>query len=711
MPGATLCLPFPKENEPKYPDFGMNAVSSRLAGEVLVLASRAPVAQTQGASMCGICGILKLDGSHPDPNQLDRMIAMLRHRGPDATAMHVSGAAALAHARLSIIDLQTGAQPMSVAQGRLWITFNGEIFNYIELREELLSKGHAFATRSDTEVILNAYREYGEDCVSHFNGEWAFAIWDATEQKLFLSRDRSGVRPLFYTQTRDSFLFASEIKALFAHSAVSKQIDPRGIDEIFTFWVTLPPRTVFKNVFQLPPGHSLTVTVKDGRARVRQYWSVSHAQTEHQERGNENELAEELLHLLRDATRIRLRSDVPVGTYLSGGIDSTVTTALVRQIAGDRLRSFSITFDDIAFDESSYQQEASAFLGTQHSNVSCSHADIARIFPEVIWHTEQPVVRTAPAPMFLLSQLVRQSGFKVVLTGEGADEILGGYDIFKEAKIRRFWARNLESSWRPLLLKRLYPYLQGFRQQPAASLRHFFRVTPEDLASPFFSHLPRWELTSRLKLLFSADYRAEIMNHDPLTELEETLPPDFRSWPHFTQGEYLEARYFLPGYLLSSQGDRMAMAHSVEGRYPFLDHRLLEFAARVPANLKLKVLNEKYLLKSACKGIVPDSILNRTKQPYRAPDSKCFFDAGAPDYVRELLSPDAIEKNGIFDANAIGVLVSKFKAGKAGSVREDMALVGVLSTQLLATQFTNESHTRAEQCIQPISSVKSEAFS
>jgi len=426
---------------------------------------------------------------------------------------------------------------------------------------------------------------------------------------------------------------------------------------------------------------------------------------------NEQEIAEELLHLLQDATRIRLRSDVPVGAYLSGGIDSTVTTALVRKLASNRLRSFSITFEDTEFDESSYQQEASSFLGTQHSNVSCSHADIARVFPRVIQHTEQPVLRTAPVPMFLLSQLVRESGFKVVLTGEGADEVLGGYDIFKEAKIRRFWARNLESRWRPLLLKRLYPYLQDFQRQPTASLKNFFRVTAEDLASPFFSHLPRWALTARLKLLFSADFRSEIGEYDAIGELEDALPPDFRSWPHFTQGEYLEANYFLSGYLLSSQGDRMAMAHSVEGRYPFLDYRVLEFAAKLPVNLKMKVLNEKYLLRRACEGLVPPSILHRPKQPYRAPDARCFFDAAAPAYVRELLSPCAIEKNGIFDATAVSALVNKFRAGRASSVKDDMALVGVLSTQVLATHFTNPGEMLSEKCIQQTSSVKSEAFS
>jgi asparagine synthase (glutamine-hydrolysing) len=638
--------------------------------------------------MCGISGLLKLDGGEPDPHQLRRMIATLSHRGPDANGTHISGRAGLAHARLSIIDLQCGGQPMSSVDGRLWITFNGEIFNYIELTEELLKKGHKFATHSDTEVILNAYLEYGEECVNHFNGQWSFAIWDTAEQKMFLSRDRAGVRPLFYTQTADAFLFASEIKALLTHSGVTREIDPRGMDQVFTFWVNLPPRTVFKNISQLPPGHSMTV--QGNSLRVKPYWFVSYAMDGEQPAASERQLADELLHLLYDATRIRLRSDVPVGAFLSGGLDSTVTTALVRKIAMDRLRSFSITFDDAEFDESSYQQLASSFLGTQHSNISCSHADIARVFPEVIRHAEQPIVRTAPVPMFLLSKLVLDSGFKVVLTGEGADEILGGYDIFREAKIRRFWARNLDSKWRPLLLKRLYPYLQDFQRQSAANLKHFFRVTPEDLASPFFSHLPRWELAAKLKLLLSSEFRDATTEYDATSELAATLPSNFGSWPHFTQAEYLEGRYFLPGYLLSSQGDRMAMAHSVEGRYPFLDYRVVQFAARLPVNLKMKVLNEKYLLKQACEGLVPGSILARRKQPYRAPDSRVFFDAAAPAYVEELLEPCAIKKNGIFDAKAVSILMNKFRAGKAQSVKDDMALVGVLSTQLLASQFLNQ---------------------
>ncbi|HTZ73043.1 MAG TPA: asparagine synthase (glutamine-hydrolyzing) [Candidatus Aquilonibacter sp.] len=637
--------------------------------------------------MCGIAGMLHFDGRPADREVLRRMIATLGHRGPDAGGIHADGPIGLAHARLSIIDLQTGGQPMSTTDGRHWITFNGEIFNYVELREELLGKGHAFATRSDTEVILNAYREWGEDCVNHLNGQWSFAIWDSAERKLFASRDRMGIRPLFYTQTPNGFFFASEMKALLASGAVAAEFDAIGMDQVFTFWMSLPPRTVFKNILQLPPAHSLTVS--GNQVRVREYWTPSFSRRADAALLDEQEAGKQLLHLLCDATRIRLRSDVPVGAYLSGGIDSTLTTALVRRIAGDRLRSFSIAFHDKDYDESKYQLEASSFLGTQHSCVTCSSADVARVFPDVIRNAEQPIVRTAPAPMFLLSKLVHESGFKVVLTGEGADEILGGYDIFKEAKIRRFWARNLNSKWRPLLLKRMYPYLKDFQRQSAESLKHFFRVTPEDLASPLFSHLPRWELTSRLKLLFSQDFAAQVGNYDALQELQETLPVDFGSWTHLSQAQYLEAKYFLPGYLLSSQGDRMAMAHSVEGRYPFLDYRVVEFAAKLPDRLKLRVLNEKYLLKQICRGMIPESILRRVKQPYRAPDSRCFFGAGAPEYVKELTSAASVGKSGIFDPQAVGALISKFTAEKANSVKDDMALVGVLSSQILAQEFVN----------------------
>jgi asparagine synthase (glutamine-hydrolysing) len=659
--------------------------------------------------MCGICGVLNLNCSPADVNLIAGMLGTIRHRGPDDCGIYTSGRIGLGHARLSIIDLTTGHQPMQNADGTLCISFNGEIFNYLELRRELEQKGYRFSTHSDTEVILHLYEEEGEDCVNRLNGQWAFAIWDTKREKLFLSRDRLGVRPLFYTRTAGSFLFASEIKALLTSPEVSIEIDLHGLNQIFTFWTTVPPRTAFKNILQLPPGCSLTI--EDSHFSVRPYWSASYPPSAKFDGGNENQLAEELLQLLLDATRIRLRADVPVGAYLSGGIDSTVTTALVRKLAGDRLRSFSITFEDAEFDEGIFQREASSYLGTQHTSVSCSRSDIAQVFPEVIWHTEQPVLRTAPAPMFLLSKLVHESGFKVVLTGEGADEVLGGYDIFKEAKIRRFWGRNLSSRWRPLLLKRLYPYMGDIQRQSAVYLQHFFRVNKENLANPFFSHLPRWELTARLQFLLSEGALGELRGYNAIRELEDTLPAAYASWSPFNQAEYLEVKLLLPGYILSAQGDRVAMAHSVEGRYPFLDHRVVDFASKLSPNLKMRVLDEKYLLKQASASLIPPSITRRPKQPYRAPDGKCFFGPHAPDYAHELLSTAALRKTGIFDAQAVTALVNKFRADRASSTKDNMALVGVLSTQLLLHQFSNQQRRPFEQCTKLTSNLRSTILS
>ena len=635
--------------------------------------------------MCGVAGIIKFRGARVDREPLERMIATLDHRGPDAREVYLSGEAGLAHARLSIIDLESGGQPMLSADGRFSITFNGEIFNYVELREELIHKGHRFVTRSDTEVILHLYQEEGDSCVERLNGQWAFAIWDAAQHRLFLSRDRMGVRPLFYTTTAEEFLFASEIKALLAYSGVRAELDLSALDQIFTFWVTLPPRTAFKNIQQLPPGHSMVLA--EGKARIWQHWRLEYHDSGAAE-NQESKLADELLALMSDATRIRLRSDVPVGAYLSGGLDSTFITALTKSLVGDNLRTFSVSFEDPEFDESVYQQEASAFLHTQHSDVRCSERDIASIFPDVIRHTEQPILRTAPAPLYMLARLVREKGFKVVLTGEGADEILGGYDVFKEAKIRRFWSRRPDSRWRPQLLKRLYPYMEGIQRQPAAYLKNFFHVNANDLASPFFSHLPRWDLTAKLKVFFSDAVRAETQPCEGLAELERSLPERFGSWDTFNQSEYLETTYLLPGYILSSQGDRMAMAHSVEGRYPFLDHRVVEFAAKLPPRVKMRVLDQKYLLKKAANGLIPKSIQRRFKQPYRAPDGKSFFTA-AGGYAKDMLSPENIKRHAIFDPDPVAALVAKFEDRRATSVKDNMAFVGILSTQILLDEFVH----------------------
>ena len=577
---------------------------------------------------------------------------------------------------------------MSTADGRYWITFNGEIFNYIELRHELLAKGHKFETLSDTEVLLHLYQEEGPACVNRLNGEWAFGIWDSAERKLFLSRDRFGIRPLVYMRTATAFLFASEVKALFASPEVPRRIDFAALDQIFTFWFPLAPRTFFEGVFELPPGHSLIF--QHGRIHVTRYWEMSYAPDAPGSR-SEQDYAEELWSTLVNAVKLRLRSDVPVAGYLSGGLDSSVTAAIAKQLTGDRFRTFSVTFDDEEYDERAYQQQAVRHLNVEHQEVRCSYSDIGRAFPTVTWHTEKPVLRTAPAPLFLLSGLVREAGFKVVVTGEGADEILGGYDLFKEAKIRAFWAAAPESHFRPLLLRRLYPYLANMQNQPEAYLRAFFRVNARDLDSPFFSHLPRFELTSKLKTFLSGEALAAVDGASALAELQKALPGDFMEWDRFLQAQYLETVHLMPGYILSSQGDRMAMAHSVEARLPFLDPQVAEFASKIPPALKMKVLNEKYLLKKAAGDHIPACVRQRHKQPYRAPEGKSFLSEPL-DYVDELLSPGRLAEDGVFDPASVSMLLQKFRAGRAIGVKDNMALTGIVSTQLVVEQFVRSFH-------------------
>ena len=618
---------------------------------------------------------------------------MLAHRGPDDTGFHAEHGVGLAHARLSIIDLAGGRQPMCNEDSSLWITFNGEIFNYVELRKELLRKGHRFSTHSDTEVILHLYEEKGEDCVKYLNGQWALAIWNKQRRRLFLSRDRMGVRPLFYTQANNAFIFASEIKATFAHPGVTREIDVHGLDEVFTYWCTIPPTTLFRNVHELPPGHSMTVDA-DGVV-VRPYWENQfERESEVVSSSREQAYTDELLQLLIDATQIRLRSDVPVGAYLSGGLDSTLTTALVKKQTNARLRTFSVAFDAPEYDESSFQADAVRFLDTEHQEIRCSKNQIGEVFPEVMWHTEKPVLRTAPAPMYLLSRLVRNSGYKVVVTGEGADEVLGGYDIFKETKIRRFWESQPDSRMRPTLLRRLYPYLPNLQNQPDAYRKAFFHINVDSNLRSFFSHIPRWQLTAKLKLFFSDAVRAEIGNDDGYSKVRSRLPKSYSGWDSFCQAQYLETKFLLPGYILSSQGDRVAMAHSVEGRFPFLDHRVVEFASKLPISLKMKVLNEKYLLKRCAAGLIPPSILKRHKQPYRSPEACSFLQPAAREYMEELLSPEQLKRDGIFDHRAVALLQEKFCKGTAIGIKDNMGLVGIISTQLLVHQFINHFENR-----------------
>ena len=624
---------------------------------------------------------------------LRQMLAMLRHRGPDEFGILLDREAGLGSARLSIIDLSGGSQPIANEDETLWIVFNGEIFNYIELRADLEARGHTFRTSSDTEVILHLFEEFGPWCLEKMNGQFAIAIWDTKRRRLFLARDRLGVRPLFYTEIPGrTLLFASELKSILSDRRVQAEINPAVVEQIFRFWAPLSPNTVFRGIAELPPGHYLIADCSS--VHVEQYWrSTFPPESEPRRRAGLarpiDEVVEEFRALLIDACQVRLRADVPVGAYLSGGLDSSAIASIVRHHTSNRLVTFSIAFSDQQFDESQFQREMAAQLGTDHHVIRATHADIGRAFPDVIWHTEVPIMRTAPAPMFLLSKLVREQNFKVVLTGEGADEFLAGYDIFKEAKVRRFWAQQPQSKFRPLLLSRLYPDITGLSQSNPAFLAAFFGEGLEDTDSPWYSHAIRWRNNRRTRRFLDDRVLAAAQPND-LDGLASSLPTEFAQWSPLARAQYLEITIFLSQYLLSSQGDRMGMAHSVEGRFPFLDFRLVEFCNALDPRLKLRCLREKYLLKKAAEPWLPDIIRRRPKRPYRAPVHRSFFNQETAEYVHDLLAPAALGLTGLFKPGPVEQLVAKIKAGAAVGETDDMALAGILSTQLVHHLFVEK---------------------
>jgi asparagine synthase (glutamine-hydrolysing) len=635
--------------------------------------------------MCGIAGFFPRPEKGTAVSVLKRMLSQIKHRGPDQSGIYINEAVGIGSVRLSIIDVTNGGMPLSNGDNKLWIVFNGEIFNYIELKEELLKRSHVFKTNSDTEVILHLYEEYGPEFLIKLNGQFAIAIWDEKTKELFIARDRVGIRPIFYTKINGCFVFASEVKAFLEFPGFEFNISPQALAQVFTFWTTVSPNTVFQDIYEVQPGSFLIVSSKG--IEERSYWELPLPKNNGTNKRKFEDVIQEFRDLFSDAVRIRLRADVPIGAYLSGGIDSSMTTSFIREISPHNLRTFSIGFADKEFDETSFQRIAVDYLKTDHTYVKCSSDEIATRFPEVVWHSETPLLRTGPCPMYLLSEVVKNSKFKVVLTGEGADELLGGYDIFKEAIIRQFWSKDPTSKLRPALLKRLYRYLPQMDNANLDALKFFYGYKLDEVNSPVYSHLLRWNNTSRIKSYLSQDFKGKISGYDPIHEMEEKVKLKFQDVDLLSRAQWLEVSLFMSGYLLSSQGDRMAMANSVEGRYPFLDFRVIEFCMNLPSEYKLKGLNEKILLKKMMAGKIPDQIINRTKQPYRAPILESFFSENAPDYISEMLSPGQITSAGIFDPNMVSQLNAKMRSKRSVSEIDNMAITGILSTQILYNLF------------------------
>ena len=476
---------------------------------------------------------------------------------------------------------------------------------------------------------------------------------------------------------------------MFTLKDIDRSISSQSLAQIFTFWTTISPNTPFENIYELPPGHFMIV--KQSSITIQKYWSLNFVADGNYYKGSLNEAVEEFRELLKDAVRIRLRADVQVAAYLSGGLDSSVITSLVKEINPGILNTFSIGFKDKAFDESGYQQEAVEYFNTNHTAFECTSEEIAEQFLNTIWHTEFPILRTAPTPMFLLSKKVRERNIKVVMTGEGSDEILAGYNIFKEAKIRRFWAKQPSSSIRPKLLSKLYPYLPMLKDGGNLGAKMFFGYKLTETSDPLYSHLLRWHNTSRIKGFFSEEIAEQLRGYNPLEQISENLPGNFSGWSDLAQSQYLESTIFMSGYLLSSQGDRMAMGNSVEGRYPFLDYRVIEFCSKLPDHFKLNCLNEKFLLKKMSDGKIPVSITKRSKQPYRAPISTTFFNNSSPSYITDILSENSISASHLFNPQKVDSLIKKIKLQKNVSEVDQMAITGILSTQMLHKMFATEA--------------------
>ncbi|MDB3923282.1 asparagine synthase (glutamine-hydrolyzing) [Luminiphilus sp.] len=620
--------------------------------------------------MCGITGYLKANPGPDNPSLIKSMLAMIRHRGPDEMGYFINDSVALGTARLSVIDIAHGQQPLCDAAGRYWISYNGEVYNYPELRKEMIQHGVEFLTDSDTEVVLNAFILWGTASFSRLNGGFAFCIYDREQEEAWLVRDSFGKRPLFYSEYDQGLVYGSELKTFLPHPKINFELDPDALKSICSLWVPLNYASAFKNIAQVPAGSYLHYC--GGTSSISQYYSLDFKPPDTIISGNQAiEQAKELLH---DAVKIRLRSDVEVGTYLSGGLDSAIVTRLAQEYNQKQVRTFSVEFEDETFDESEEQQLLCEEFGTDHSALKIGSGLIAEQFPHAIWHGEVPVFRTAFVPLFCLSKLVRETGIKVVLTGEGADESFYGYNIFKEALVRSKWGEFESPDAKLDAVAGMYPYIPQFRENAKSYVSLFERFV-EQKSSPYFSHLVRFHNSQMALRLFSD--KSVLGN-----QLDELLPASFEQWGVLGRARWLEYQTLLMGYLLSTQGDRASFAHGVETRAPFMDRRVVEFATSVDSAMHLTAsMSEKNLLKQAFQSIIPERIVNRAKQPYRAPDAASFLGDNEPDYLEEICSPESLASVDFLDTKFCSKLVEKVRSavGIEISARENQAFLLLIS--------------------------------
>jgi asparagine synthase (glutamine-hydrolysing) len=632
--------------------------------------------------MCGIAGWCS---GAKNSWQLQDMLKAIQHRGPESFGSYESDHVSLGHARLAIVDLVGGQQPIPNEDETVWIICNGEIYDYQQLRQRLISQGHVFRTFSDTEVMLHLYEEKGLAGLQDLNGQYAFAIWDGRRQCLVLGRDRVGIAPLYYTFVDGCFYFASEIKALLTIPSLKAKPDLSMLGAVWTFWSVPIGHTCFQGIYELPPAHFAVLESGSQHLKTQRYWQLDFTPSNL----SYEEARDSLTELFDHAVEIRLQADVPVVAYLSGGLDSSTVTAFASKHATN-LHTFSIAFDQADYDESNYQMRVAQYIGSQHHILRCDNEHLAEALPRMVYHAEAPQLRPGPISMMLLSEFVNRSGFKVVLTGEGADEFFLGYDIFKETAVRRFMARDPSSARRRKLVGQLYRYLSG-RETMQRGLEFALQAGLDHAGEDFFSHYLRWHKTIRLQHYFLPEVRAQFQLDPLMHDLERLLPEDFKDWQWMAKAQTLEIMTFMTPYLLASQGDRMSMAHAVEGRFPFLDHRLIDLVNSLPVSMKLRNLREeKYILRQIANPRLPAEIATRPKVPYRTP-MQTIVKARASRYIDELLSPEAIQDVGLFTPQSVQKLLTKMRQSDHMSEMDEMALCGIITTQLWYQAFIQKS--------------------
>ncbi len=632
--------------------------------------------------MCGIAGII---GKAPVEASLLRTAAqILAHRGPDDSSVYTTGNMGFAHSRLSIVDLQHGQQPAFNEDQTIAVIFNGEIFNHMELRKGLELRGHRITNRSDTAVLPHLFEEYGSEMFDRLDGQFSIAIWDDNKHRVVLARDRIGKLPLFYARQKDDFIFGSEIKAVLLLGDIIPRLSGRVLHEVLTYWAPTSEDSIFEGIRTLLPGQWMSY--ENGEIRVERFRQLEFRQGVIRSAAD---AADELEALLIRAVGKRMMGDVPISAYLSGGLDSSLTCAIAAKHYNRSINTFSISFDNPDYDESHYQQVMAGDLGTRHHSVTFSEDDFIRLLKRCVIHAEIPFLRTGPLPMMKLSSWVHGNDRCVVITGEGSDEFFGGYDLFREVKIRSFCRKDPTSSYRGLLYKKINQFIPGLKNMSAQALSLYYNSVRHE--GEFGSHLSRWGGSGFFKLFLTDEINAfdEIRNHDALWDY---LPGGYKEYTAVQKAQQLEIMIFLERYLLSTQGDRMAMANSVECRYPFLDSDVVDFALSLEDRLKIRGLTEKYIVRRVAEKYLPQEILRRKKFPYRAPVAvqKILQDP----YFQYILSPDMLKKFNIFKPETIESFLNKAFEKNVLSERELMLFMGVLTTQTLCDSFCSTSQER-----------------